>query len=168
MTTIALLCIKHSGYTSISQNSLNQLLDVLIRELWKSGCLPQTTKDKIKGLDEERNNFPLHFLKKDFSKWRDFFTFQQDGASRTYYFDESVQTISDETVIILPDKDARRIALKLRASRQATAKKKDGSSKTTPFLVLCDYLIKLHFDPTEEMELKQTAEQLNWCRLEAI
>lgn len=159
MTTIALLCIKHLGHASISRDCMIKLTDVLIRRCWNTNLLPETIKKKIGGLDNH-NNYPLRFFRIDVYNWIDFFTFQQEGAPRTYYFNPSVQTISNETVAILPDTEARKIARKLRASRQAKAKMAGSLEK--PFPLLCDHLLELLFDPSKEVEVKQTAEQLKW------
>jgi len=153
LSTIALLCIKHCGHDHLAKNSFIRLSDILIQKRWD--VLPQWIKDDIVGLDDE--NIPRHYFQ-DIHRWIDFFSFKKEGAKATQYFVNSVQTISNEKVDILPDEQARTAALAWRSSMQATAKMDGLSDK--PFPVLCNYLFELLFDPTKEVELKQNAENL--------
>jgi hypothetical protein len=153
LSTIALLCFKYFGQISIFQNQMIRLSDVLIRERWDE--LPASTKGLIVGLEEQMQNFPRFYLGKDIDLWIDFFTSKDNRASRMCYIRNSVQNISNRTVVILPDEMARTTAITVRSSCQA-------ASSQIPFAELCDFLLSLMFDPSKELELKQTAKTLKW------
>jgi hypothetical protein len=158
LSTLALLCFKHSGQASIFRPSMIQLSDVLIRKRWDE--LPQFIKDDIGGLNEQNKDFPYIFYRTDINNWIGFFTFERRLAPKTCYIRNSVRTISNETVPILPDEEARATASRVRSSRRAALMQ--GGSREKPWLMVCDFLLNLLFDPSEEVELKQNAENLKW------